>query len=170
MALWSFVAGAFPPFANIFFVHHLGLSLEAMGSIFSLSQLVQFAAILGAPILFRWTGLSTGILLTQLATAAMLFSLASTHSAHRNAWLYWGYMGAQCMNEPGIYSLLMDRVPESDRNGASSYTFFVSAASQIVASTAVSSLFVRFNYSVVLFGIAAAGVLAAVLFRRLPAT
>ncbi len=168
MALWSFVAGAFPPFASIFFVHHLGLSLERMGSVFSLSQLVQFGAILIAPLLFRRTGLAAGILLTQLATAVMLFSLASVHSATAAAWLYWGYMGWQCMNEPGIYSLLMDRVPPTDRNGASSYTFFVSAASQIVASTAIGTLIVRFNYSVVLYGIATAAVLAALLFLRLP--
>jgi len=169
MAVWSFVAGAFPPFASIYFVHHLGIPLERMGSVFSLSQLVQFGAILFAPVLFRRTGLAAGILLTQLATAVMLLSLASVHTATLAAWLYWGYMGWQCMNEPGIYSLLMDRVPPADRNGASSYTFFVSAGSQIVASTAIGTLLVRFNYSVVLCGIGTAAVLAAVLFRRLPA-
>ena len=40
MAVWCLVTGAFPQFATVFFVHHLGLSLERMGSIFSISQLV----------------------------------------------------------------------------------------------------------------------------------
>jgi MFS family permease len=167
MALWSFVAGAFPPFASIYFVHHLGLSLEKMGSVFSLAQLIQFGAILIAPILFRRMGLSAGILLTQLVTAVMLFALASAHTVAHAAWLYWGYMGWQCMNEPGIYSLLMDRVPAADRNGASSYTFFVSSGSQIIASTAIGTLIVGSNYSVVLYSIATAAVVAALLFRRL---
>ena len=168
MAVWSLVAGAFPPFANVYFVHHLGVSLQSMGWVFSLSQLVQFFAVLLAPLLFRRTGLSTGVMLTQLATAAMLLSLAAAHTLTHAAWLYWAYMASQSMNEPGIYSLLMDRVPASERNGASSYTFFISAASQIVASTAVGISIVRFGYAAVLCGIASVAVVAALLFRRLP--
>ena len=169
MGVWAFVTGAFPPFANVFFVHHLGLSLEAMGSVFSFSQLVQFAAILAAPLLFRRTGLRNGILFTQLATASMLVALARVENVSFAGWMYWGYMAFQCMNEPGIYGLLMDRVPEADRSGASSYTFFVSAGSQIVASTAVGMLIVRFSYSTVLYGIAALAVLASLMFRSLRA-
>lgn len=167
MAVWALVTGAFPPFAGVYFVHHLGLSLEAMGSVFSLSQLVSFFAILAAPVLLRRAGLATGVMLTQLSTAAMLFLLASTNSHTHAAWCYWGYMAFQCMNEPGIYSLLMDHVRPDERNGASSYTFFVSASTQIVASLAVGFLIVRFNYPAVLFGIAGLAVVAALMFKRL---
>ena len=41
MAVWSLVTGAFPPFAAVYFVHHLGLSLQRVGTVFSFSQLVQ---------------------------------------------------------------------------------------------------------------------------------
>ncbi len=167
MGVWAFVTGAFPPFANVFFVHHLGLSLQAMGSVFSFSQLVQFAAILAAPLMIRRTGLRNGILLTQLATASMLFALARVENVSFAGWMYWGYMAFQCMSEPGIYGLLMDRVPAADRSGASSYTFFVSAGTQIVASTAVGILIVRFSYSAVLYGIAALAVVASWMFRGL---
>jgi MFS family permease len=81
--------------------------------------------------------------------------------------LYWGYMAAQCMNEPGIYGLLMDKVPAADRSGASSYTFFISAVSQIIASSVVGLMIVRLGYSSVLLATASLGVLAALLFKRL---
>ncbi len=167
MAVWSFVTGAFPPFATIYFVHRLGLSLESMGSVFSLSQLVQFAAILAAPLVFRAAGLTTGVMLTQLATAATLFALAGIHTPSRAAWLFCAYMASQCISEPGIYSLLMSRVLPDQRNGASSYTFFVSALAQIFASTVIGFVIVRFGYSVALYGIAGLAVLAAILFQRL---
>jgi MFS family permease len=167
IAVWSLVTGAFPPFANVYFVHHLGLSLQAMGSAFSFSQFVQFAAVLAAPLLFRRTGIAAGVMLTQLTTAAMLLSLALVHLPLHAMWLYWGYMAAQCMNEPGIYSLLMDKVSAGERSAASSYTFFLSAGAQIIASSAVGIAIVRFGYPAVLCAIAALAVIAAILFRRL---
>ncbi len=170
MAIWSLVTGAFPPFASVFFVHHLGVSLKQMGSIFSLSQLVSFAAILLAPLIFRRIGPGNGIMLTQLSTALMLFSLSQVHTVLFAGWLYWGYMATQCMNEPGIYSLLMARIPPADRGGASSYTFFVSAGSQIIASTLVGSMILRFGYSSVLLGISALAAFAAYLFRSMATT
>ena len=56
MAVWSLVTGSFPPFANVYFAHHLGLSLKKMGFVFSLSQLVQFLAVLSAPLLLQAHG------------------------------------------------------------------------------------------------------------------
>jgi MFS family permease len=167
MAVWSLVTGAFPPFANVYFVHHLGISLQSMGSVFSLSQLVQFVAVLCAPLLLRRTGITAGVMLTQLTTAGMLVALAVTHVPAHAIWLFWGYMAAQFMNEPGIASLLMDKVSPEERNGASSYTFFLSAGAQIIASSAVGAAIVRFGYPIVLYAIAAVAVVAAVLFRRL---
>jgi len=170
MAVWSLVTGSFAPFANVYFVRHLGFSLERTGSIFSLSQLVQFVAVLSAPLLFRRTGLPVGIMITQLATAASLASLASVHTAAQAACIYWIYMAAQCMNEPGMYSLLMDSIPSKEHSGASASTFFVSSISQVVASAATGMALVRFGYSPVLAVIAGLAVIAALLFRRLPAS
>jgi MFS family permease len=167
MAIWGLVTGSFAPFANVYFVHHFGLSMQRMGSIFSFSQLVQFVAILCAPLLFRRAGLTSGIMLTQLATAGALALLAAMHTATQAAWIYWAYMAFQCMNEPGIYSLLMDRIPPGEHNGASAATFFVSAASQSIASAAMGAAIVRFGYSPALSVIAGLAVVAAVLFRGL---
>ena len=167
MAVWGLVTGAFPQFANIYFVHHLGLSLERMGSIFSVSQGVQFAALLCAPLLFRRAGVSAGIMLTQVATAAALGLLALARTPMQASWIYWAYMAAQYMNEPGIYSLLMDRVPASEHNGASASTFFVTSSAQVVASAVAGAALVRFGYPPVLTAIAALALMAAMLMRRL---
>jgi len=170
MAVWCLVTGAFPQFATIYFVRHLGLSIERMGSVFSISQLIQFVALLSAPLLFRRVGIPSGIMLTQLGTAASLGLLAVTHTPAQAAWVYWAYMATQYMNEPGIYSLLMDRVPSSEHNGASASTFFVSSSAQVVASAAAGAALARFGYSPVLAVIAVLAVVAAILFRRLPST
>ena len=167
MGVWGLVTGAFPPFANVFFVHHLNFSLERTGSVFSVSQLVQFLAILGAPLLFRRAGLNAGVMLTQFATAACLLFLAWVHSPMIASWMFWAYMAVQCMNEPGIFSMLMAQTPEHLRSRASAATFFVSSASQAIASFAMGAAIVRFGYSFSFVVIAAFAVLAAILFRRL---
>jgi hypothetical protein len=171
MALWAMVTGSFPPFANVYFVHHLGLSLQKMGFVFSLAQLVQFLAVLGAPLLFRRTGLVKGVILTQLATAAALASLALIHPGPHGGtpavWVYPVYMAIQFMNEPGIYSLLMDQIPPSERSGASASTFFVSYACQAIASAAMGAGIFRFGYSAALLAVAGLAVAATLLFGRL---
>jgi MFS family permease len=171
MAVWALVTGSFPPFANVYFVHHLGLSLQKMGFVFSLAQLVQFLAVLCAPLLFKRTGLVKGVILTQLATAAALASLALIHPGPHGGtpalWVYPVYMAMQFMNEPGIYSLLMDQIPPGERSSASASTFFVSNACQAMASAAMGVAIVRFGYSAALLGIAGLAVAATLLFARL---
>jgi hypothetical protein len=76
-------------------------------------------------------------------------------------------MALQFMNEPGIYSLLMDRIPPGERSGASASTFFVSNACQAMASAAMGVAIVRFGYSAALLGIAGLAVAATLLFARL---
>ena len=167
MAIWALVTGSFPPFANVYFVHHLGLSLQKVGFVFSLSQLVQFLAVLGAPLLFRRTGLVRGVVLTQIATAAALASLAFIRGGAGAVWLYAAYMAIQYMNEPGIYSLLMDEIPAAERSSASASTFFVTSACQALASAFMGAAIVRFGYPPALLGIALLALAATAMFGRL---
>jgi MFS family permease len=167
MAAWGLVTGAFPPFANVFFVRHMNLSLERTGTVFSISQLVQFLAILCVPLLFRRVGISSGVMITQLSAAACLIGLALMESPLMAPWLYWAYMAVQCMNEPGIFSMLMERTPAHQRSGASAATFFVSSVSQAIASFAMGAAIVRFGYSCSFAVIAMLAILAAALFHRL---
>ena len=167
MAVWALVTGSLPPFANVYFVHHLGLSLQKVGFVFSLSQLVQFLAVLCAPLLFRRTGLVRGVVLTQIATAAALASLAFIHGGTLAVWVYPVYMAIQYMNEPGIFSLLMDQIPPGERSNASASTFFVTSACQAIASAIMGVAIVRFGYPTVLLAIAGLAITATALFGRL---
>jgi predicted MFS family arabinose efflux permease len=166
IAVWGLVTGAFPPFANVYLVHHLGLSLARTGFVFSISQLAQFVAILAAPLLFRRAGLTSGVMLTQLATAGCLLWLASAHSPQLASWVYWVYMAVQCMNEPGIFSVLMAHSPEQQRSRASAATFFVSSTAQAIAALGMGWAIVRIGYPSSLAAIAGLAVVAAILFRR----
>jgi len=168
MAIWGLVTGSFAPFANVYFVHHLGFSMARAGTVFSFANLGQFIAVICAPLLFRRAGLTSGIMMTQFAVAASLVLLSASHAEMQVAVIYWIYMSAQSMNEPGIYNLLMDRIPAPEHNGASAAAFFVSGIAQAVASLAMGAAIVRFGYSAALVAVAALAGMAAILFGRLP--
>jgi hypothetical protein len=76
-------------------------------------------------------------------------------------------MALQFMNEPGIYSLLMDQIPPGERSSASASTFFVNNGCQAIASAGMGVAIVRFGYSAALLGIAGLAVAATLLFARL---
>lgn len=168
IALWSLVTGSFAPFANVYFVRHMGFSLERAGTVMSSGNLAQFIAVLVVPLLFRKAGLISGVMLTQFATAFALGLLAFAHGDTSAAVIYWIYVAVQNMNEPGIYSLLMDRIPVIEHNGASAATFFVSGIAQAIASLAMGAAIVRFGYSPAMLVIAVLAVAAAIVFRKLP--
>ena len=162
-AIWSIVTGSFVPFAPVFFQKQLGVSLQHVGLIFSASELVQFCAVLLVPLLYRRIGVITGILMAQLITAAAAFGLGRAHSAgYAVAW-YLAFTGAQFTAGPGFYGMLMSRMPESERSGASAIQNIAGALSQAGASTLTGILIVRFGYGLVCTGNATLAIVAAAL-------
>lgn len=165
LALWSLAIGSFTPFLNVYFARYLEMPLKQIGTVYSLAYIPQLLAILLAPLLFRKFGLVGGIALTQIATAASLFGLAAARESSAATIIYMVYVAFQWMNEPGLFSLLMNQVSTAERTGASAMNFLVMNASQAVAATIAGSWFVRFGYPFVLSATAAVALLAAVLFR-----
>jgi MFS family permease len=163
LAVWSAATGAFNPFFNTYFAVHLRAPVERVGSIFAASQFAQMAAVLCAPALLRRAGLIKGIALTQLAAAGGLAVLAACGSGTA-AFAYAAYMSLQYMSEPGMYSLLMSRVREEERGGASSMNFFVIFSAQSVAAAAAGTALTRFGYPAVLGAAAVVAALAGTLF------
>src|SRR6202035_66288 len=100
---------------------------------------VQAGAVLLVPLMVRRTGLITGIMLAQLATAATLGLLASGRSLLQIELIYCGFMAAQHMSEPAIQSLLMDRVTAEERSLATAMNFLVLAIARAF-SVAVAGL------------------------------
>jgi MFS family permease len=168
VGLWGVVSGSFVPFANLFFAGHLHAPLPQIGTIFFISQLVQVAAVLCAPFLFKRWGVLAGIISAQSAIAVCLLSLAAISD---NLWIaacfYIALTGAQWMNEPGIYSALMGLVPEEHRGGASSSMSFTLSCSQLVAASIAGWAYKTIGYPPTLCIIALVALAAAGMFGSL---
>ena len=169
MALWTTVLASFTPFANVYLSRDLAIPLSKIGVIFSVAQVIQFGMGLLSPVIFRRFGLVNGIVATQLATALAMACLAGTHNRGLAVALYLTFSATQWMSSPGLYNLLMSRVPDSERSSASAMTMFCNALLQSGATAAAGILFVQFGYPRVLMGITALAVAAACLFKFLVA-
>jgi len=166
--LWCVVTGSFPTFAAIYLQNALGISLGRVGAAFSGSQLAQFIAALCAPLLFRRLGTIRGVMSAQLATAFFLILIAGTKSNGLAISYYIAYSGAQFMCGPGIYCLLMDRIPEAERSTASALQNLMGALCQAGTAALTGSCIVRFGYQSVLIANAGVAVAAALLFMTIP--
>jgi len=167
VGLWSIVVGSFTPFATAYLSRQIKIPLAHIGLIFSASQLAQVTAVLMAPAVFRRFGLVAGIMYSQVATAIALAALARAHTVPNVVVLYLGFTAFQWMSSPGIYSLLMNRVAESERSYASAANILVTSLFQAIASAVSGAAFADFGYPAVLSAIAGIALLAALLFRAL---
>lgn len=163
-ALWNVVTGSLPVFGAIYLQKVLGLPLGRLGAVFGASQLMQFIAVLGAPLLFRRTGITGGVSLAQLATAALLVSLAETHFVPAATCFYVIYFAVQFMCEPGIYQILMEQVPEAERSSASAIQNLCGALCQAGTVAITGMCIVAYGYRTLLMANAAVAVLASLLF------
>jgi MFS family permease len=165
LMLWTVVLAAFTPFANVYLVHNLHLSLETVGLLFAISQGLQLCAVMFNPALFSACGMVNGIAITELATAAALGAMALIPNLRLSVSLYLAFSALQWMSAPGLYNLLMDRTPKSERSTAAAITMFLTALVSSGATAGAGMLFAWAGYSRVLLGIAVLAVGVAVLCR-----
>src|SRR6185312_11291373 len=162
--LWNVVTGSLPLFGAIYLQKVLGLPLGRLGTVFGASQLMQFLAVLGAPLLFRRTGIPGGVSLAQLGTAALLLLIAETRFVPAAACFYVIYFAVQFMCEPGIYQMLMERIPEAERSSASAIQNLSGALCQAGTVAITGACIVAYGYRKLLIANAAIAVLASLLF------
>src|SRR5205085_11894047 len=125
-------------------------------------------AVMLAPLVLRRLGLISGLMTMQIATAFALAALAARPTALVAGAVYATYMAFQYMSEPGMYSLLMERVKAEERSGASALNFLVIFVGQAIAAALAGFAVRRFGYSVVLIAAAGTALLAAAAVRRIP--
>lgn len=169
IAAWSLVTGSFSPFANVYFSRHIHMSLPQIGNAFACSQLIQVAAVLVAPWIFKRCGLVGSIVFTQLSASVLLLILAMVGHPFAASAGYVAFSAFQWMNEPGIYSLLMNMVPDQERGSAAALNSFVMSSSQAIAALIAGQAFARFGYPASLCAIAVVALFAALLFLRMRA-
>jgi hypothetical protein len=93
--------------------------------------------------------------------------LAFTTRALPAAVIYVGYSGFLWMSQPGILTVLMDRVTPAEQAGASALNFFVISLVQAVAVAATGTCFSRFGYPVGLSAMAVLALVAGLSLRAL---
>jgi len=167
MAVWNLGTGALNPFFSVFFARSVRLPVEQIGTVFALSQVAQVAAILLAPLVFRKFGITGGISGMQYATAFALIGLAIAGGPLWAAAGYAAYMMFQYMSEPGMFTVLMEGVPEGERNSASALNFLVAFSGQAIAAATAGHMITNFGYPPVMIGSAVVCAAAALLFRVL---
>jgi Arabinose efflux permease len=165
--LWSAVMGSFAMFGALYLQNKLGIPLGKLGIIFSASQLMQFVAVLLAPLLFRRVRIHKGIAVIQLGAGALLMLIAASTYASVGIVFYILYFGVQYMCEPGIYAMLMESVPEAERSTASAIQNFSSAICQACTTAFTGHCIVRFGYELVLMTNAVAAMAAALIFMSM---
>jgi MFS family permease len=166
-AVWTLAAAAFSPFFNAYCAQHLRMPLGQIGVVFGASQLSTMLAILAVPFLFRKVGLVTGIFYTQIAAAVALGYLARTSTITGAATVYVGYSALLWMSEPGMFTLLMNRVDPSERSGASALSLLVMSLSTAIAASLAGTSFAHYGYPAVLGVTAVVTFGAACVFRLL---
>ena len=164
--LWIAATSSFNGFATAYLSLKLRLPLQQIGSVFSGGQALQVAAMLCGPLLIRRFGEHRYIFFTALGTAFMLLLLATGPPQLAIA-VYLSYMTMQYMNEPSLFGLLMNRVSERQRTGASSIMFLAMSIAGTIAAPIAGHGIARYGYPVCLVIAAIIAVLAALLFRRL---
>jgi predicted MFS family arabinose efflux permease len=165
VAIWGLVAGSFFPFANVFLAVHLRLPLRSVGTVFSISQLCQVAAVLCAPLVLRRLGLSNGVFTMQIAVTACFILLALNSHPMAASITYVALTAAQYMGEPGIYSLMMNIVPEEARGQASASMALVMGAAQLIAAACAGWTFTNLGYPLAFGVIALIALCAGLLFK-----
>ncbi len=168
LLLWSLATGAFNPFFTVYFSKTLAMATGQIGTLFSVAQLVQVLALMLAPFVLRRLGVINGLMTMQIATAVALAALAAGPAVLVAGALFTTYMAFQYMSEPGIYSLLMERVKPEERSGASALNFLVISVGQAVAAALAGFGVRRFGYPVVLICAAGTALLAAVAVLKIP--
>jgi len=138
--------------------------LTQVGVIFSAAQLAQFAAVLLAPLLFRKVGTITGIICTQAASGIAAMALGGTRFGYLAILFYLAFTSLQFMSGPGIYTLVMNQLPDEERSTASALQNIVGALSHAATAVIAGAMFVRYGYPKVLAGVAGVAVAAAFLF------
>jgi predicted MFS family arabinose efflux permease len=167
IGMFSLGTGAFNSLYGPFLSSVGKLSVDRIGSVFAVSQLVQVVAIMVGGIAVRKLGFNTAIGWSFVATAAALFWLGFGPAGLAAAGAYIAYMSFQYMSEPGIFSMLMSIAAPSEHKGASTLNFLVINTTQAAAAFAAGAAVTKWGYSPVLGTAAAVVLFAAFLFPLL---
>jgi predicted MFS family arabinose efflux permease len=100
----------------------------------------------------------------QIFTAVALGAMDAAGHGGLTIAFYLAFAGTQWMSSSGLYSLLMNELPDKDLSTASAMTMFCNTLAGAAATAGAGILFTRYGYPVVVAGIATLALVNAVLF------
>ncbi|HVB25561.1 MAG TPA: MFS transporter, partial [Ktedonobacteraceae bacterium] len=157
-------AGLFVPYANLFFVQHLGASSALFGLIDGGTTTLTALMTLAAPLLAVRIGRVNSIVLTQLASIPLLVSLGLTPLLPLVALFYFSRQPLMDMSMGILQVFSMEAAPQPHRGLAnSSYQAGFQVANAITASLA-GFIIVQFGYPPLFIGAATCYLLAIAMF------
>ena len=165
ICVWWAATGVFNPLFNSFFVTRLNMSVERIGEVFAASQSLQVLAVLVAPVLLKQLGLFRGIGWMQMVAGITLMAIGLNTNAYAVSTAYCAYMALQFMSEPGVYTALMNAVPEERRSDASALSMFAMFSVQALAPAAAGFSVRSFGYAAVLSVAACLAISAGLAFQ-----
>jgi predicted MFS family arabinose efflux permease len=163
--IWTLGTSGFNPFFSVYFSKRLHATVEQIGLVSSYSQMAQVAAILLAPAFLKKTGVIRGVTAMQFATAVALATLSFASNLHIGSLIFVAYMSLQYMSEPCLLSILMTRVNQSERNGASALNFLIISLAGSLAAAFAGSGILRSGYGPTMLVLASVIALSAAIFR-----
>jgi MFS family permease len=165
--VWSFALNFFNPFANVYLSRYQHLPLARIGSIYSISQVIQVITVLLAPLLYSRIGLVKGIALTQLGTGTLLLWLAHAHTPSGAVVIFIALNSVQWISGPGMSALLMGRTLERSRSHAVAMQTIVNLGAQASSTALAGRFFQRYGYIIPLKADATIAALAGLLLYLL---
>ena len=165
--LVAFALGAFDPFFNAYLSSQFRMPVTRIGMVFSFAQGLQVVGVLFSPMLLRRFGLVRGVAAMQFASALSIAALATGPVAGMAAVFYALHTCFMYMDDPGVYTLLMNKVSAAERSGASAMQLLVSFSSNALSASIAGWVITRYGYPTMLTGAALIGAAASVLFWRL---
>ena len=119
-----------------------------------------------APLFIPRAGLTRAIVWMMAGTALGLLSLGAGFRGATGAVVsFVWYVSLQWMSEPGLNTLLMNNVSETERNGASSLNYLVAFAAQAIAAFAAGRLVATAGYTPIFAAAGGLTLIAALMFR-----
>jgi MFS1 family protein len=164
LTLWSLFVGSFSPFFNVFFHRRFNQSLEAIGIIFSLSQVCQLLAVLSMPWLMARLGRVRAIASMQMLAAVFLPALLLTSKIQVAGLIYLTYLSFQVMTEPALENFIMDSILPEERSLVSSLRYMTLFLMQALSVWASGFAIARFGYSRLLITLAVIGISSSLAF------
>jgi predicted MFS family arabinose efflux permease len=105
----------------------------------------------------------------MVTTGVTLLCLAGAPGLATASAVYAAYMAFQWMSEPGMGTLLMNRVKVEERGGASALNYLVAFLAQALAASAAGAIAQQAGFPALLLGASALAVAAGLMFLALPA-